>query len=125
MKVKNTVFTLGTAALVLGGLLMIPNKVSAYRGDPSIEGPNCTEERHEEMEQAFDNNDYNAWSSLMQGKGRVTQVVNESNFAQFANAHKLAQEGKLEEAKQIRTELGLGLGNRSGDGTGQGYKRGQ
>lgn len=120
MKMKNTVLTLGATALVLGGLFMIPNAVSAYRGDPSIEGPDCTEERHQEMEQAFENNDYNAWKEQMQGKGRVIQVVNEGNFARFAEAHELAEEGKLDEAKQIRQELGLGLR----DGSGQGQQKG-
>jgi len=77
------------------------------------------------MEQAFENNDFQAWSNLMQGKGKVIQVVNESNFARFAEAHKLAEEGKMDEAKQIRTELGLGLGNGSGNGQGQGSGQGQ
>ncbi|MBU2036160.1 MAG: hypothetical protein ABH819_03745 [Patescibacteria group bacterium] len=120
---------LGSAALVLGGLFIIPNTISAYRGDPSIKGPDCTDERHQEMEQAFETNDYHAWNNLMQGKGKVTQVVNEGNFARFAEAHKLAEEGKMDEAKQIRTELGLGLKNGSGNGEkqgdGQGQKRGR
>jgi len=111
---------LGSAALVLGGLFIIPNTISAYRGDPSIKGPDCTNERHQEMEQAFESNDYQAWKNLMQGKGKVIQVVNEDNFDRFAEAHKLAEEGKMDEAKQIRTELGLGLKNGSGNGEKQG-----
>ena len=77
------------------------------------------------MEQAFENNDYQAWKNLMQGRGRVIQVVNEDNFAQFAEAHRLAEEGKMDEAKQIRQALGLGLGNGAGNGTGQGRGQGQ
>jgi len=121
---KKTALTLGATALVIGGLSIFPNAVNAYRGDPSVEGPSCTEERHQEMEQAFENNDYNSWKELMSGKGKVTQVVNEENFARFAEAHELAEEGKLDEAKQIRQELGLGLGNRNGDGSGQGMGQG-
>ena len=113
---------LGATALVLGGLVMSPRLAEAYQGDPNVQGPNCTSERHEAMEQAFENNDYNAWKELMSGKGRVTQVVTEENFARFAEAHELAEEGNLDEAKQIRQELGLGLGNRNGDGSGQGNK---
>ena len=30
----------------------------------------------------------------MNGKGRVAEVVNEGNFARFAEAHQLAEEGK-------------------------------
>jgi hypothetical protein len=116
---------LAVSALVLGAgvLLTTTSGVLAYRGDPNVQGPNYSPERHEAMTQAFENNDYNAWKELMQGKGRVTQVVNESNFARFAEAHKLALGGKTEEAKSIRTELGLGLRNGSGQGQGMGYGR--
>ena len=117
---------IGASILVLSGTLVMPKLVEAYRGDPSVQGPkgpNFTEERHQEMIQAFDGNDYQAWKELMQGKGRVTEVINEDNFARFAEAHKLALEGKTEEASQIREELGLGLGNRRGQGNGQGRGR--
>ncbi len=110
----------GATVLVLGGLVASPAVAKAYQGDPSVQGPNCTSERHEAMEQAFENNDYNAWKELMSGKGRVTQVITEENFAQFAEAHRLAEEGDLEGANAIRQELGLGLGNRNGNGSGQG-----
>ena len=119
---KKTAIFLSATALVLGGLVMSPRLAEAYQGDPSVQGPNCTAERHEAMTQAFENNDYNAWKELMSGKSRVTQVVTEENFARFAEAHELAEEGNLDEAKQIRQELGLGLGNRNGDGSGQGNK---
>lgn len=110
---------LGTTTLVLGGLVLSSSAVKAYRGDPNVQGPNCTAERHEAMTEAFENKDYNAWKELMQGKGRVTQVVNEGNFARFAEMHNLMLQGKTEEASQIRTELGLGLKNGSGQGQGQ------
>lgn len=113
---------LAISALVLGTgvLFATANGVFAYRGDPNVQGPNYSPERHTAMTKAFENNDYNAWKNLMQGKGRVTQVVNEGNFAKFAEAHKLALEGKTEEAESIRRELGLGLRNGSGQGMGYG-----
>lgn len=114
---------LGTAGLVLGGFLLSSEKALAHRGDPSVQGPNYSAERHAAMTQAFENNDYNAWKELMQGKGRVTQVINEQNFARFAEAHKLALEGRTDEAQTIREELGLGLQNGSGQGMGRGYGR--
>jgi hypothetical protein len=116
---------LALSAIVLGTgvLLVTASGALAYRGDPNVQGPNYSPERHEAMTKAFENKDYNAWKELMQGKGRVTQVVNEGNFARFAEAHKLALEGKTEEAKNIRTELGLGLRNGSGQGQGMGYGR--
>lgn len=113
---KNKHLLLGAAALVLGGSIMTPKLVEAYRGDPNVEGPNYSQERHESMTQAFENQDYQAWKELMQGKGRVAEVVTEENFNRFAEAHRLVQEGKVEEARQIRQEMGLGMR----DGAGQG-----
>lgn len=116
---------LAVSVLTLGAgiLFATTSGVLAYRGDPSVQGPNYTPERHEAMTQVFENNDYNAWKGLMQGKGRVTQVVNEGNFARFSEMHKLMLEGKTDEANKIKAELGLGLRNGSGQGQGMGYGR--
>lgn len=120
---NKTSILLGLTALVIGGAVLVPQTVLAYRGDPAVKGPNYTEERHAAMEKAFENKDYNAWKNLMNGIGRVTQVINAQNFSRFAEAHKLALEGKTDEANKIRTELGLGLHNGSGMGQGMGYGR--
>lgn len=106
---------LTVTALVLGGLIMAPGLVGAYQGDLSVQGPGCTGERHEAMEQAFGNGDHNAWKELVSGKGGVTQVVTEENFVRFAEAHELAKEGRMDEARQIRQGFGLGLDSRNGD----------
>ncbi len=122
---KNKLLIGASALVLIGGALVTPRLVNADRGEPGVQGPNCTPERHEAMTQAFDNEDYNAWRELMQGKGRVTELVNKDNFSRFARAHQLASEGKTEEASQIREELGLGLGNRRGqrNGNGQGWAK--
>lgn len=124
---NNKLIVLGTSALILGGFVMSPKLAEAYRNDPNVQGPNCSPERHDAMIQAFENEDYNAWKELMQGKGRVSEIVDEDNFARFAEAHRLALEGNTEEAEQIRAELGLGLGrkHRSGDGLGNGSGKGK
>lgn len=114
---------LGLTALTIGGAIIAPQAVLAYRGDPNVKGPNFTEERHLAMEKAFENKDYDAWKELMGGRGRVTQVVNTENFAKFAEAHELAEEGKTDEANTIKAELGLGLHNGTGMGQGMGYGR--
>lgn len=98
-------------ATFIGGMLLTTS-AWAYRGDPNVQGPNYSPERHQAMIQAFENNDYNAWKEQMAGKGRVTQVINQDNFARFAEAHRLTLEGKTDEAKQIRSELGLGMRQR-------------
>lgn len=64
--------------------------------------------RHEAMEKAFANNDYNAWKELMKNReGRVVSVINATNFPKFAEAHRLINAGKFEEGKKILTDLGV------------------
>jgi len=114
MKKKN--IGLGATGLALGVMIALPSLSLAYRGDPAIQGPNCTPERHEAMTKAFGNNDYEAWANLMDGRGRVTQLVNKDNFSKFAEAHKLMLEGRVAEAREIRQDLGLGVRHGSGGG---------
>ncbi len=103
---------LAVLGLVGAGAVAYATGVSAYRGNPGQMGPNYSPERHEQMTKAFENKDYNAWKSLMEGRGRATEVVNEGNFNRFAEMRKLMLEGKTDEANKIRQELDLGQGNR-------------
>lgn len=131
MKNKKTILTISALTLIAGAIISTKG-VFAYRGDYTVKGPNCNEEKHELMEQAFLNSDYQAWLGLMEGRGRVTQVINESNFARFAEAHQLAIEGNYDAADAIRQELGLrtrgsegvGAGYMGGNGQGQGQGQG-
>lgn len=115
---------LGLTALAIGGTIIAPQAVLAYKGDPTVKGPNYTEERHAAMEKAFETKDYNAWKTLMTGRGRVTQVINAQNFSKFTEAHELAEQGKTAEANKLRAELGLGLQNGARMNQGMGYGRG-
>jgi hypothetical protein len=124
MNKRNKIIGLGALALVLGISGVMAGTVDAYRGDPSIKGPNYTAERHIAMEKAFESNDYTAWKKLMTNNGKVTEIINKDNFAKFAQAHELAEKGDLTGAKKIRQELGLGLKNGSGQGQKNGTDRG-
>ncbi|MCD4705742.1 hypothetical protein K8R61_01535 [bacterium] len=117
MKIKKRYISLLALILIMTAGVA---SVSAYQGDYTEEGPNCTPERHEVMEVAFENNDYNTWKEQMSGKGRVVNVVNQDNFAKFAEAHKLGQAGNKVEADGIRMELGLRTSN--GEKMGKGYR---
>jgi len=88
-----------------------------------MEGPDCTPEKHEVMEEAFNTGNYDTWAEQMTGKGRVTQVVNEGNFVEFAKAHSLGQAGDKEGANEIRSTLGLRTSD--GERVGAGYGKGQ
>lgn len=114
---------LGVLGLVIAGIATYSMGAFAYQGDATKTGPNYSPERHEQMEKAFDNNDYNSWKNLMNGKGRISQVINEGNFNRFAEAHRLMEEGKTDDANKIRQELGLGQGGKNGQG--QGMSNGQ
>lgn len=115
---KKTTLGLGALALTLGVIGLSAGSVMAYQGEPAVKGPNYSVERHEAMEKAFKNKDYDAWKNLMQGRGRVSQIVNKDNFSKFAEAHELMEQGRTAEAQKIRQELGLGLNNGSGKGMG-------
>jgi hypothetical protein len=56
----------------------------------------------------------------MQGRERVTQIVSETNFAEFAKAHMLLTQGKKDEAIAILQALGLAQNNGTGIGNGFG-----
>jgi len=119
--------TFGMLAILLVGLLTI-GLVSAYKGDPNVQGPNFSEDRHEAMEEAFESQNYNDWYNLMSENGRNTRVMNvitEDNFAIFAQAHEAAENGDFETATRLRSELGLNNGNGPKDGTGYGKSMGQ
>jgi len=121
MNFKKITLAITGVGFLAGMSYFLVQPVLAYRGDPSVQGPNCTPERKEAMVNAVENNDYQAWKELMQGKGKVSEVITEDNFSKFAEMRKLRFEGKIEEADQIRAELGLGLGskNQKGDGNGR------
>ena len=125
---------LSISTLLFGGALI--TGVSAYQGDPNVTGPNYSAQRHEQMLQIMQDKDYDAWKELMDDRGvrKVTQVITKDNFEKFVQMHTLIQEGKLDEAKTLRQELGLGLrdgsgfgmggrGHNKGNGTGRGFGR--
>lgn len=118
MKKSNKVLV-GSLAVVMMSAFAVSSAM-AYQGNPNQEGPDCSPERHAAMTKATENNDYEAWSGLMADRGRVAKVINGENFAQFAEARRLAHEGDLEGADEIRKELGLRT--RDGEKVGAGHK---
>jgi len=125
---KNTM--LGMFVLALVGLFIGTVFVSAYRGDPTQVGPNYSEERHEMMESAFDNNDYESWYALMTQDGRspgVLRWVNEDNFGTFVAMREARISGDVDTVDALRDELGMGQGRgiHSTQRGSQGYGRGQ
>jgi len=105
--------------LMIGGVF-----VSAYQGDPTVEGPNYTPDRHDDMQAAFDAVDYELWVALMSQEGRtpgVMRKVSEDNFATFVDMRTAMLNGDVELAAELKAELGLGQGKMNhGSSKGQG-----
>ena len=125
---RNKLVMSGLMALVLG--LGVSGTALAYQGDFTKKGPNYTQEFESKITEVMTNKDYEGWKALMSekvGNGRVTEVINKDNFGKFAEAWKLAHEGKIKEANAIRKELMLRTsdGQRSHDGEGRGRGMGQ
>jgi len=119
---KSNKVLVGSLAVVMVGAFTISSAM-AYQGDYSKQGPAYSPERHSAMEEAISNNNYKAWSELMTDRGRITKVINEKNFAQFAKAHELAHNGDLEGADAIRQKLKIRTGNGKKVGVQHGKKQ--
>ncbi len=123
---KNKGIILGTLAVALLGVIAFTTtKADAYRGDYTKVGPNHTEEREAQMEEVFESKNFEDWKALMQEDGRTPGVLrhieSQEDFEAFVQARELAKEGNIEEANQIREELGMGQGGmKRGNGQGNG-----
>lgn len=129
MKNRNKVMLGGLMALALG--LGVSPSALAFQGDYSKRGPNYNPEFAAKMAEVMTKVDYEAWKNLVADKipkGR-DEVITKDNFAKFAEAWRLAKEGKIKEANILRKELGLrtndgqNMGNHKGYGMGHGGGR--
>ena len=68
------------------------------------------QQKREAVQQAIANNDYNAWVKIM-SDSPLAKYITQDNFAKYASAEKLMQEGmaKFKEANKIQEELGIPL----------------
>ncbi|MBU2524508.1 hypothetical protein KKG71_04925 [Patescibacteria group bacterium] len=127
MKVLNYALGFASATAVMAMIALATTSAFAQSAGAGLkQGNNYSTERHEDMMEAFETNDYAAWSKLMSGKNaRVLDVITEENFGRFVEAKKLMDEGKIEEAKAIKEELGLkGFGPRQNMGKRGAYMKG-
>jgi len=79
----------------------------------------------EEVRQAVENNDYNAWVELTTGTPRgeeMLEKINADNFYLLNEMHQARQDGDLEKAKEIADQLGIEVGPFGGERMGKGGK---
>jgi len=79
------------------------------------------EEMREQMAEAIERNDYEAWRALAEEKEEnrfcMTDAITEENFHRFSEMHNLIDGGDIEGARAIADELGLerhGMGGMHG-----------
>lgn len=85
-------------------------------------------EKREKAQESVKNGDYNAWLEVVGEDSKMAEKINEDNFHKLTEMHNLREEGKHDEAKAIKEELGLDFGKGKGMGPegkmGSGHKRG-
>jgi transcriptional regulator of met regulon len=59
------------------------------------------------MRQALEGGDYEAFKKAVEGTPLAEDIDSEADFKKFLEAHKLKQDGKWDEAKDILKELGI------------------
>jgi len=105
MKNRNTLIMSGLLALTLG--LGLSGTAFAAQ-DFSKKSPGYSDSFDTQMTKIMASGDFEAWKALVMSKtGKVDPLITKDNFAKFAEAWKLAKEGKIKEANVIRQELGL------------------
>jgi hypothetical protein len=101
---KKTLLIAGLAGTIS---LLAVFSASAWQGERIQQ----SQELRESVSQTMENNDFQAWLELKNGNTPCLEgkedLINQDNFHLFAEAHLLAKEGKLAEAKEIFTSLGL------------------
>ena len=140
MKTKNiAILSLAVLAVVLMGATAV-SAAGNFKGQKNREAnrPVLTDEQKAEMETrreemkvereairtAIKSGDYNTWKSLEEARQakqvKISDVINENNFAKFVEMHQLMEDGKMTEAKVIADELGLSNARGMGMGIGMG-----
>ena len=95
----------GLLALTLG--LGVSGTAFAAQ-DFSKKSPGYSQQFDTQMIKVMTNVDYEGWKQLVQNRtGKIDPLITKDNFPKFAEAWKLAKEGKIKEANVIRKELGL------------------
>lgn len=117
-KVNSTLLALGVF------IALSSTHALAYRGDPSVKGPNYSTERHAKMLKLMDTTvdantlklNYAEWKKLMANKPVLQKIDTLEDFKLFLEMRKLKLQGKSNEAAKLREKLGLSLGMGHGKG---------
>ncbi len=70
--------------------------------------------QHEEMEDALESGDYQAWEALMNERPNTDVEINQETFEKMQQAHEYREQGDKDSARKIMEELGLHKFKRGG-----------
>jgi hypothetical protein len=116
------VVIIGLVSVITFGLGALALNASAFWGGKGMGDIQRSQEMiqlQEKIHEAIKNGNYSQWKELI-GDRPMGSLINENNFARFAEMKKLMWDGKFTEANQIREELGLNKGFGNGAGMKQG-----
>lgn len=123
---KKKLLALGVVGAVLASTgYLATGQARAQLGTNQGYRAHYSPERHAQMAQIMENQNYEEWLELV-GDKPITSYVTEENFSTFLEMMALRHEGNFEEADALRAELGLpdrGIHSGERDG-GRGYGRG-
>lgn len=106
------------ASVLAAGVLTLGVSAYAYQWNPGIENPDCTDlERHEAVETAFENHDYQAFLDLYDGKGIAKKITSEDDFNKFIELREASLAGDIDLVNELKTELNLWQWLRDGSGS--------
>lgn len=127
MNKKNSIIGLVAIALFVSGVFVgiaspifvdtdtkIPRHMGMHK-EKRVEYAERVQERGV-IQNAIEKGDYEAWKEAMGDRPNAAEVTQEE-FVKLQEAHTLAQEGKYDEARQIRESIGI-----SDRGNGQGKR---
>ncbi len=120
------------------GMALVDDSLEQPDGAASFSSACQDPEKQEIVQQALIDGDYETWRETLASTDRqpkILEKIGEESFPLFAEAYQLALEGKIEEANDLRSQLGLrDIGDRGrdrmkeggqcdGSGKGQGMKK--
>lgn len=125
--------TLQIAIVAAFSLVLIVSAAALTSAQPWSAGPNYDENVHEQLTEAMEAGDFEAWRSIREEnglpmRGRMMSVMDEDSFETFVQMHRANVDGNYEHAHELRERMrehhaqmhgfGDGLGNRYGMGRG-------
>jgi len=109
MKARSKKIILGSAVgvLIVPALMLSASYASADDKQTWKQQWQEKMEFRSEIKKAVESGDYNAWKELTQDRKIAEVIENEDDFGQLQQMHELRQDGQIDEANQIREQLGL------------------